>query len=64
VDELTSLSDDALLERTREDPEAFGVFYERHVRAVIAFLKARGLDTEASLDLGAEVFAAALAERD
>jgi RNA polymerase sigma factor (sigma-70 family) len=60
VDELTSLSDDALLERTPEDAEAFGVFYERHVRAVIAFLKARGLDTEASLDLAAEVFAAAL----
>jgi len=60
VAELTSLSDDALLDLTRRDPEAFGVFYERHVRAVLAFLRSRGLDTEASLDLTAEVFAAAL----
>jgi RNA polymerase sigma-70 factor, ECF subfamily len=60
VAELTSLPDDALLQLTRRDAEAFGVFYERHVRTVITFLRSRGLDTEASLDLTAEVFAAAL----
>lgn len=58
--DLRLLSDDALLALTREDVEAFGVLYERHVRAVLAFLRRQGLDTETSLDLTAEVFAAAL----
>jgi RNA polymerase sigma-70 factor (ECF subfamily) len=58
--ELARLSDDELLAITSHRPEAFGVFYERHARAVLGFL-ARGCgDTERALDLTAEVFAAAL----
>ena len=58
--DLSLLADDELLGSTADDPEAFGEFYERHVRLVLAFLRRRGLDTEAALDLTAEVFAAAL----
>jgi RNA polymerase sigma-70 factor (ECF subfamily) len=57
---LELLSDDALLARTHHDPEAFGVFYERHVRMVMGFLVRATSDTERALDLTAEVFAAAL----
>ncbi|MDA0170338.1 hypothetical protein OJ998_14665 [Solirubrobacter taibaiensis] len=31
-------SDEALLAATATDPEAFAVFYRRHLRAVLAFL--------------------------
>ncbi len=55
-----TLTDDDLLVRTREDPEAFGVFYERHVRTVLAFLAREAGDTQLALDLTAEVFAGAL----
>jgi RNA polymerase sigma-70 factor (ECF subfamily) len=57
---LGLLDDDALLARTRHDPEAFGVFYERHVRMVMGFLVRATSDSERALDLTAEVFAAAL----
>src|ERR687895_1627863 len=53
-------SDDALLRQTREDPEAFGVFYRRHVDAVLAFFRIRTGDPELAADLMAETFAAAL----
>ncbi len=61
VGRLDQLPDDELLRRTRRDPEAFGVFYERHVRLVMGFLMRGTSDTERALDLTAEVFAAALA---
>jgi RNA polymerase sigma-70 factor (ECF subfamily) len=57
---LDQLPDHELLARTRRDPEAFGVFYERHVRMVVGFLIRATGDTERALDLTAEVFAAAL----
>jgi RNA polymerase sigma factor (sigma-70 family) len=60
VDDLSRLSDDELLARTAQTPEAFGVFYERHVRHVLAFVARGCRDTEQALDLTAEVFAAAL----
>jgi RNA polymerase sigma factor (sigma-70 family) len=60
VGEYTRLSDDELLARTAADREAFGEFYDRHVRAVLSELRHRGLATEDALDLTAEVFAAAL----
>jgi RNA polymerase sigma-70 factor, ECF subfamily len=60
VTPFAELSDDELLAATREHPEAFGVFYERHVRGVLAFASRRLRDPEAALDLTAEVFAAAL----
>jgi RNA polymerase sigma-70 factor (ECF subfamily) len=52
--------DASLLRDARRDPEAFGVFYRRHVAAVHAkFTRALG-DEQVSLDLTAEVFARAL----
>jgi RNA polymerase sigma factor (sigma-70 family) len=60
VRDLLRMTDDELLVATRDDPEAFGVFYSRHVDFMIAFLKQSTGDMEAALDLTAEVFAAAL----
>ena len=54
------LTDDELLRRTATDSEAFGEFYDRHVRGVLGELRHRGLATQEALDLTAEVFAAAL----
>ena len=61
VTDFAALSDDELLAATREQPDAFGEFYERHARAVLAHLAHSCRDTELALDLTAEVFAAALA---
>jgi RNA polymerase sigma factor (sigma-70 family) len=61
VEDLSRLSDDELLALTAAEPEAFGVFYERHARSVLGFLACACRDTEQALDLTAEVFAAALA---
>jgi RNA polymerase sigma-70 factor (ECF subfamily) len=60
VGDYSRLSDDELLARTSDDREAFGEFYDRHVRGVLAELRGRGLATEEALDVTAEVFAAAL----
>jgi RNA polymerase sigma factor (sigma-70 family) len=56
-------SDLELLHRAREDPERFGVFYDRHVRAVLAFCVRRTGCAETAADLTAEVFAVAYAGR-
>lgn len=53
-------SDDELLRATPKDPEAFGVFYSRHVDAVLAFFRVRTQNAEVAADLMAETFAAAL----
>jgi RNA polymerase sigma-70 factor (ECF subfamily) len=60
VADYTRLSDDELLRRTADDREAFGELYDRHVRAVLSELRARGLRAEEALDMAAEVFATAL----
>jgi RNA polymerase sigma factor (sigma-70 family) len=60
VGDLLRMTDDELLSATRDDPEAFGVFYSRHVDFMIAFLRQSTGDMETALDLTAEVFAAAL----
>lgn len=57
---LERLSDAELLERTAWDGEAFGMFYERHMTAVLSYVAYRLYDTEAALDVAAAVFAAAL----
>src|SRR5215213_4869813 len=54
-------TDDALL--TSGDPEDFGVFYDRHVRDVLAYMMRRTGDPEAAADLTAETFAAAIVAR-
>jgi RNA polymerase sigma factor (sigma-70 family) len=63
VGDLEHLADIVLLERTATRPEAFGVFYRRHVAAVVGFLLARTRDRELAADLTDETFAAALAAR-
>jgi RNA polymerase sigma factor (sigma-70 family) len=54
------VDDDELLHRARTDPEAFGLFYRRHVEWVLAFLARRVPDQDAVADLAAESFAQAL----
>lgn len=54
-------SDADLLTAARADPEAFGIFYRRHVDAVMRYVRSRVGDTHAAADLTAEIFAAALA---
>jgi RNA polymerase sigma-70 factor (ECF subfamily) len=58
--DLDALPDDELLARTPRDPRAFGVFYARHVRAVLGALRRRTGSAELAADLTAETFATAL----
>ena len=53
-------TDGELLVATAEDPEAFAVFYRRHVRGVLSFFRRRVGGPELAFDLTAETFAAAL----
>jgi RNA polymerase sigma-70 factor (ECF subfamily) len=53
-------TDGELLVATSSDPEAFGVFYRRHVRGVVTFFRRRVASPELAFDLCAETFAAAL----
>jgi RNA polymerase sigma factor (sigma-70 family) len=58
---LTLLTDDELL--SSNDPEAFGVFYDRHVKALLGYFARRTFDPEEAADLTAETFASALVAR-
>jgi RNA polymerase sigma-70 factor (ECF subfamily) len=53
-------TDGQLLVATATDPEAFAVFYRRHVRGVLAFFRRRVDRADVAFDLTAETFAAAL----
>ena len=53
-------TDEELLRATPDSPEAFGVFYRRHVDAVLSFFRVRTGNPELAADLMAETFAAAL----
>ena len=55
------LTDDELL--CSDDPEAFGVFYDRHVKALLGYFARRTHDPEEAADLTAETFASALVAR-
>jgi RNA polymerase sigma factor (sigma-70 family) len=57
---LSTSSDAELLQLTPRNPEASGVFYERHERGVLGFFWRRTRRAELAADLTAEVFAAAL----
>jgi RNA polymerase sigma factor (sigma-70 family) len=57
---LDTLDDAELLERSGANPEAFGVFYRRHVGAVLGYFRGRTGDPQVALDLAAETFARAL----
>jgi RNA polymerase sigma factor (sigma-70 family) len=54
----TPFTDDELL--SSDDPEAFGVFYDRHVKALLGYFARRTFEPEEAADLTAETFAAAL----
>jgi RNA polymerase sigma factor (sigma-70 family) len=56
-------SDAELLRAAQNDPEAFAVFYDRHVRALLAYFYRRTACAETAADLAAESFAAAFAAR-
>jgi RNA polymerase sigma factor (sigma-70 family) len=56
----STLSDGELLELTTEDPDAFGVFYDRLEEEVLAFFMRATRRPDLAADLTAEVFAAAL----
>src|SRR4051794_32324733 len=45
------------------DPDAFGAFYRRHVRWLLAYFARATPDAQLAADLTAETFAAALAGR-
>lgn len=55
------ITDADLLSRTREDPEAFGAFYDRHEAALLAFFWRATRRADLAADLTAETFAQALA---
>jgi RNA polymerase sigma factor (sigma-70 family) len=54
-------TDEQLLVRTIEDPEAFGPFYDRFEPDVLAFVYRATRRADIAADLTAEIFAAALA---
>ena len=59
---MTSIpSDEDLL--GSDDPEDFGVFYDRHIRALLGYFARRTGDPEVAADLAAETFASALVAR-
>jgi RNA polymerase sigma factor (sigma-70 family) len=53
-------TDEELLAAVDGEPEAFAVFYGRHVRPLLGYLVRRTGDAELAADLCAETFAAAL----
>jgi RNA polymerase sigma factor (sigma-70 family) len=59
---LSELTDAELLQHGA--PERFGVFYERHLDAVVAFVGGRVRRPELVFDVVAETFARALERRD
>ena len=56
-------SDAELLRASGRDPEAFGVFYDRHAATVLAYFQRRTACAESAADLAAETFAAAFHAR-
>lgn len=57
-------SDAELLASTRNDAQAFGVFYQRHIDNVLGYFWKRCRDHEIASDLAAETFAVVLEQLD
>lgn len=60
MQDLHKLTDEELLARVSDDPETFGVFYDRHATRLLGILRHRCGSTEVAVDLAGEVFAATL----
>jgi RNA polymerase sigma-70 factor (ECF subfamily) len=56
-------ADGELVILSREDPDAFGVFYERHAEDLLRYFARRTLDPDVAAELTAETFAEAFASR-
>jgi RNA polymerase sigma-70 factor, ECF subfamily len=56
-------TDAELLAGSARDPEAFGIFYDRHVERLLTYFARRTWDAQEAADLTAETFAAAFAAR-
>ena len=56
-------TDAELLAGSARDPEAFGIFYDRHAESVLTYFARRTWDAQEAADLTAETFAAAFAGR-
>jgi RNA polymerase sigma factor (sigma-70 family) len=54
------MEDDEILAALDEQPEAFALFYRRHVAGLLGYFMRRTRDAELAADLCAETFAAAL----
>lgn len=63
MDDLSELTDAALLHAAATLSDAFGTFYDRHAQAVFRFLYRRTGCAETAADLCAETFAAAFVQR-
>jgi RNA polymerase sigma-70 factor (ECF subfamily) len=57
-------SDAELLAATAQDPHAFGLFYRRHMTAVLAYLMRRTRRPDLAADVCAETFARALEQAE
>jgi RNA polymerase sigma-70 factor, ECF subfamily len=57
------LQDAELLLLSKEQPDAFGAFYERHAESMLRYFARRTFDPEVAAELTAETFAQAFASR-
>lgn len=64
MDDRDPRTDAQLLAATSGDADAFGIFYRRHVRWLLAVCARRARDAELAADVTAEVFATALADSE
>lgn len=60
MDRADKVTDAERLKRTPRHPEAFGIFYRRHIADVVGYFRRRTDSAELALDLAAETFARAL----
>ncbi|HKX33856.1 MAG TPA: sigma factor, partial [Actinomycetota bacterium] len=58
-----SLDDAELILRSSREPELFGLLFERHAEAMLAYFARRTLDAESAAELVAETFAEAFSSR-
>lgn len=60
---MDARTDGALVLSSREDPDAFAEFYDRHAEELLRYFARRTLDPDVAAELTAETFAEAFASR-